>query len=77
MLGLAAGIGLVVTVSGVAKAESKVLGALYGAGTDVPPPGGHVVSDMASTHLGITEASRRAATRPTSTFPCLGPSPCQ
>lgn len=35
MLGLAAGIGLVVTVSGVAKTESKVLGALYGAGTDV------------------------------------------
>jgi hypothetical protein len=41
MLGLAAGIGLVVTVSGVAEAESKVLGALYRAGADVPPPGGN------------------------------------
>jgi putative ABC transport system permease protein len=52
-LGLAVGVGLVVTVSaaaaGTAKAESGVLGALYGAGTDVtvtggavPPPGAKV-----------------------------------
>jgi putative ABC transport system permease protein len=47
-LGLAAGVGLVVTVTaasaGVTKAQSGVLGALYGVGTDVtvtgaPPPG--------------------------------------
>lgn len=42
-LGLALGVGLVVTVSaasaGVARAESGVLGALYGAGTDVTVTG--------------------------------------
>jgi hypothetical protein len=42
-LGLALGVGLVVTVSaasaGVARAESRVLGALYGVGTDVTVTG--------------------------------------
>jgi putative ABC transport system permease protein len=45
-LGLAVGVGLVVTVSaasaGVARAESGVLGALYGVGTDVTVTGGAV-----------------------------------
>jgi putative ABC transport system permease protein len=47
-LGLAVGVGLVVTVSaasaGVARAESTVLGALYGAGTDVTVTGAAAVS---------------------------------
>jgi putative ABC transport system permease protein len=47
-LGLAVGVGLVVTVSavsaGVARAETTVLGALYGAGTDVTVTGAAAVS---------------------------------
>lgn len=70
-LGLAVGVGLVVTVSaasaGVARAESGVLGALYGVGTDVtvtgaapgrpgavPPPGAPrtVTPGRSSSNLG-------------------------
>jgi putative ABC transport system permease protein len=89
-LGLAVGVGLVITVSaasaGTARAESGVLGALYGAGTNVavtggavsprpgakvapgqtvvaPPPGGHAVTDVTSTYLGISASKVAEAAR--------------
>jgi putative ABC transport system permease protein len=67
-LGLALGVGLVVTVAaasaGVKKAQSGVLSALYGVGTDVtvtgaapgpPKPGSTSISDQSSQSYGLQE----------------------